>query len=29
MAGLPPNAKLHVYDILPKAVGFWAKMGAK
>ncbi|MEO8021058.1 PLxRFG domain-containing protein [Polaromonas sp.] len=29
MATLPETAKLHVHDILPTAVGFWDKMGAK
>jgi N12 class adenine-specific DNA methylase len=29
MGSLPETAKLHVYDILPTAVGFWDKMGAK
>lgn len=29
MATLPADASLQVYDILPAAVDFWAKMGAK
>lgn len=29
MGSLPETAKLHIHDILPTAVGFWDKMGAK
>lgn len=29
MASLPETSKLHIHEILPTAVGFWDKMGAK